>query len=75
MTAVPGDPGEPGEPPTLQDPLAESMRVVDLADKQGLLVRLMGGASPGTGDVGGSPVLLPVCQRDVAAQPDGRGGP
>jgi hypothetical protein len=43
MTAVPGDPGDPGEPPTLQDPLAESLRVVDLADKQGLLVRLMGG--------------------------------
>src|SRR3954469_9383811 len=43
MTAVPGDRGDPAEPPTLQDPLAESMRLVELADKQGLLVRLMGG--------------------------------
>ena len=40
MTA---DPGEPGVPRTLQDPLAEALRVVDLADKRGLLVRLMGG--------------------------------
>ena len=40
MTA---DPGDPGEPQTLQDPLAEAMRVVDLADERGLLVRLMGG--------------------------------
>ena len=40
MTAGPGD---PGEPQTLQDPLAESLRIVDLADKRGLLVRLMGG--------------------------------
>ena len=37
------DPGEPGVPRTLQDPLAEALRVVDLADKRGLLVRLMGG--------------------------------
>ena len=36
-------PGEPGDPRTLQDPLAEALRVVDLADKRGLLVRLMGG--------------------------------
>jgi hypothetical protein len=28
---------------TLADPLAESLRVVDIADRQGLLVRLMGG--------------------------------
>ena len=40
MTA---DPGDPGEPRTLQDPLAESLRVVDLATDRGLLVRLMGG--------------------------------
>ena len=40
MTA---DPGEPGVPRTLQDPLAEALRVVDLADQRGLLVRLMGG--------------------------------
>src|SRR5258705_10290802 len=40
MTVDRGDPGEPG---TLQDPLAESLRVVDLADGRGLLVRLMGG--------------------------------
>ena len=38
-----GDPGDPGEPRTLQDPLAESLRVVDLATERGLLVRLMGG--------------------------------
>jgi hypothetical protein len=44
-----GDPGRPGEPGdqgdlrTLQDPLAESMRIVDLADQRGLQVRLMGG--------------------------------
>ncbi len=40
MTAVPGDPGDLR---TLQDPLDEALRVVDLADKRGLLVRLMGG--------------------------------
>ena len=40
MTAGPGDPGDPR---TLQDPLAEALRVVDLADATGLLVRLMGG--------------------------------
>ena len=32
MTA---DPGDPGEPRTLQDPLAESMRIVDLAEQRG----------------------------------------
>jgi hypothetical protein len=36
-------PGEPGDARTLQDPLAESLRIVDLADRAGLLVRLMGG--------------------------------
>ena len=40
MTAGPGDPGDTR---TLQDPLAEALRVVDLADAKGLLVRLMGG--------------------------------
>ena len=40
MTA---DPRQPDEPQTLQDPLAEAMRVVDLASERGLLVRLMGG--------------------------------
>ncbi len=40
MTAGPGD---PGDLPTLQDPLAESLRVVDVAESKGLLVRLMGG--------------------------------
>lgn len=40
MTAGPGDPGDPR---TLQDPLAEALRIVDAADRQGLLVRLMGG--------------------------------
>ena len=40
MTA---DPRQPDEPKTLQDPLAESLRVVDLAQERGLLVRLMGG--------------------------------
>lgn len=38
-----GDPGDPGDLRTLQDPLAESMRIVDLADQRGLQVRLMGG--------------------------------
>jgi len=38
-----GDPGDPGEPRTLQDPLAESLRIVDLATDRGLQVRLMGG--------------------------------
>jgi hypothetical protein len=38
-----GDPGTPGDLRTLQDPLAESMRIVDLADERGLQVRLMGG--------------------------------
>jgi hypothetical protein len=36
-------PTEPNEPRTLQDPLAESLRIVDMADQAGLLVRLMGG--------------------------------
>ncbi len=40
MTAGPGD---TGDPPTLQDPLAESLRVVEVATGKGLLVRLMGG--------------------------------
>jgi hypothetical protein len=40
MTAVPG---VPSDLRTLQDPLDEALRVVDLADKRGLLVRLMGG--------------------------------
>jgi hypothetical protein len=40
MTA---DPRQPDESKTLQDPLAEAMRVVDLASERGLLVRLMGG--------------------------------
>ncbi|MGH2474074.1 MAG: hypothetical protein ACRDIL_02320 [Candidatus Limnocylindrales bacterium] len=37
------DPGVPGVPQTLEDPLAESLRIVDLADASGLTVRLMGG--------------------------------
>jgi len=32
-----------GSPRTLADPLAEALRIVDLADRQGLQVRLMGG--------------------------------
>jgi len=36
-------PGETDQAQTLQDPLAEALRVVDLADARGLLVRLMGG--------------------------------
>jgi hypothetical protein len=36
-------PGEPDPARTLQDPLAEALRVVDLAEKRGILVRLMGG--------------------------------
>lgn len=35
--------GEPGDARTLPDPLAEALRVVDLAEGRGLLVRLMGG--------------------------------
>src|SRR3954468_22962912 len=38
-----GQPGDAGDLRTLQDPLAESLRVVDLAQQRGLLVRLMGG--------------------------------
>jgi hypothetical protein len=41
------DPGEPTAPdiggPTLRDPLAEALRLIGLADGQGLQVRLMGG--------------------------------
>ena len=40
MTAGPGDLGDTR---TLLDPLAEALRIVDLADAKGLLVRLMGG--------------------------------
>jgi len=40
MTAGPGDLGDAR---TLQDPLAEALRIVDLSDRAGLLVRLMGG--------------------------------
>ena len=40
MTVVPGD---QAEPPTLDEPLAEAMRVIDAADAAGLTVRLMGG--------------------------------
>jgi len=36
-------PGVNGEPRTLEDPLAESLRIVEAADARGLLVRLMGG--------------------------------
>jgi hypothetical protein len=36
-------PGETGAARTLEDPLAESLRIVELADQRGLLVRLMGG--------------------------------
>jgi hypothetical protein len=36
-------PGEPSDARTLQDPLEEALRVVDLADRRGLIVRLMGG--------------------------------
>jgi hypothetical protein len=34
---------ETGDPITLQDPLAEALRIVDAADAKGLQVRLMGG--------------------------------
>src|ERR1044072_3280965 len=40
MTAGPGDLGDTRP---LEDPLAEALRVTDLADAKGLLVRLMGG--------------------------------
>jgi hypothetical protein len=33
----------PGEPRTLADPLAESLRIVEVADARGLTLRLMGG--------------------------------
>jgi hypothetical protein len=47
MTAHAAD-GTPGtaaavDARTLEDPLAEALRIVDLADRQGLVVRLMGG--------------------------------
>lgn len=37
------DPSVPGEPRTLADPLAESLRIVEVADARGLTLRLMGG--------------------------------
>jgi hypothetical protein len=37
------DPGVTGDPRTLADPLEESLRIVDVADERGLLLRLMGG--------------------------------
>jgi hypothetical protein len=37
------DPGVHGDPRTLADPLAESLRIVEIADARGLIVRLMGG--------------------------------
>jgi len=37
------DPSVPGEPRTLADPLAESLRIVDVAEARGLTLRLMGG--------------------------------
>jgi hypothetical protein len=37
------DPGVTGDPRTLADPLAESLRIVEVADARGLTVRLMGG--------------------------------
>jgi hypothetical protein len=43
MTGSSGDTGDTAGARTLQDPLAEALRIVDLADKRGLLVRLMGG--------------------------------
>jgi hypothetical protein len=38
-----GGADDPGGSRTLQDPLAEALRVVDLAQQRGLIVRLMGG--------------------------------
>ncbi len=43
VPGVPGVPREPRDPRTLADPLAESLRVVDIAEAAGLTVRLMGG--------------------------------
>ena len=43
MTGSSGDTGDTAGARTLQDPLAEALRIVDLADQRGLLVRLMGG--------------------------------
>ena len=37
------DPGVTGEPRTLADPLEESLRIVEVADGRGLMLRLMGG--------------------------------
>jgi hypothetical protein len=37
------DPGVTGEPRTLADPLEESLRIVEVADGRGLMIRLMGG--------------------------------
>jgi hypothetical protein len=41
MTAA--DEAPTGVPRTLDDPLAEALRIIDLADRHGLVVRLMGG--------------------------------
>ena len=37
------DPGVTGEPRTLADPLEESLRIIEVADGRGLMLRLMGG--------------------------------
>ena len=37
------DPGVTGPGGTLDDPLAESLRLVEIADARGLTLRLMGG--------------------------------
>jgi hypothetical protein len=37
------DPGVTGEPRTLADPLEESLRIVEVADGRGLMIRLLGG--------------------------------
>ena len=59
-----GDPGDPGEPRTLQDPLAESLRVVDLADR----TRAAGSADGRHGRPG-------PCAGLAGAHPAGRGRP
>jgi hypothetical protein len=43
LGAEPADPADPRGARTLEDPLAEALRIVDAADRQGLLLRLMGG--------------------------------
>ena len=58
------DPGVTGERNTLDDPLAESLRLVEVADARGLTLRLMGGMA-----------VRAHAPRWPASDPPDRGGP